>query len=96
MLPILLAVAAAAAIAVAIPSAGSTPPAGRGWLPWALLALGLAGLAVAIFERRPVIDPKASVKANAMVVLFGPVGARIGYALVGGAFLGGGLGLLLG
>jgi hypothetical protein len=95
MVAILLAVAAVAATGVAIPCALASSPGSKGWLPWALLALGVAGLAVAIFERNPKMDPRASVKANAMVVLFGPVGARIGYAVIGGAFLGGAIGLLV-
>ena len=96
MLPILLAVAGVAAAGIGLPCFYSTPsPGGVGWLPWAFLALGIASLAIAIFERRPAIDPKASVKANALVVLFGPVGARVGYALIGGAFLGGAVGLFL-
>jgi hypothetical protein len=95
MLPILLAVAAVAAIPIAIPCAASAPPpGGHGWLPWALLALGVGGVAVAVFERRPAFDPKAGIKGNALVLLLGPIGARVGYALIGGAFLGGGIGLL--
>jgi hypothetical protein len=96
MLPILLVVAAIAATAIAIPCAASTrSPSGKDWLPWALLVLGVASLAIAIFERAPKVDFKASAKANAMVLLFGPVGARVAYALVGGAFAGGGIGLLV-
>lgn len=95
MLPILLVIAAVAATAIAIPCAVSTPSSGgKGWLPWALLALGVASLAIAVFERNPKVDFQRSAKANAMVLLFGPVGARVGYALIGGAFAGGGIGLL--
>ena len=97
MLPILLIVAMAAAVGLAIPCAvmSSPHPEGAGWLPWAFVAMGVAGQAIAIFERKPAFDPKASAKVNAMVLLFGPIGARIGYALIGGAFLGAGIGLLL-
>jgi hypothetical protein len=96
MLPLVLVVGAIAATIIAIPCAMSTPsPGGSGWLPWALLALGVGGMAFAIFEKNPKFDPKLSAQANMFVVFFGPVGARIGYAIVGGAFLGGGIGLLL-
>lgn len=96
MLPILLVAALVGAAGIAVPTVMlSTPTPTPTLLPWFLLALGVAGIAVAVFERNPKIDFKANVKANAMVLLFGPIGARVGYALVGGGFLGGAIGLFI-
>jgi hypothetical protein len=96
MLAIMLPVAAAVAIGVAIPCAQSTPDGGSyGNGPWLFVMLGVMGLALAVFDRTPAYDPKLSAKANFMVVMFGPVAARISYAVIGGAFLGIGIGLFL-
>jgi hypothetical protein len=95
MVPLLLVTAAVGASCIGIPCGMWTPSdSGVGWLPWALGALGVFAVCFAIFERNPRVDFKASAKANAMVLLFGPVGSRIGYGLLGGAFLGLGIGLL--
>ena len=62
-------------------------------MPWLLLAFGLVGLGAGVLVREHKIDFKAGARANAFVLFFGPVGARVAWVVVGGGFVGFAIGL---
>jgi len=86
--PTVLVAAAVSTIGVAIPSRGTHA---TGWFPWALLAMGIAGIAAAVFDRA---QKGGGWRSQGLALLVGPFGSRIVFALIGGGFLGGAIGIL--
>lgn len=97
VLPIVLVVAAAAAIVVKL-VVHVTPKEAEnaGWLKWGLLVLGIFGIASAVFDRQQKTGRGDGWRVKGLVLLVGPAGARIAFALIGGGFLGGAICLFAG
>jgi hypothetical protein len=58
-----------------------------------LLAFGAVSLFIAVFDREQKPDMKKLNRTNAILFLLGPLGSRVLFAAIGGAFLGGALAL---
>jgi len=89
IVPLVLTVATMAALVVAWLVDGEHDGSSRGSLPWILLGMGIASIAIALFDRQQQVGPGTGLRTQALVMVVGPTGARIVYALIGGGFLGG-------
>lgn len=95
--PVQLALIIAATLATGVPiflaaRDGRNP---HGWMPWALVAMGVGSLLIGIFDREQKPDMKRINRANAIMFLLGPTGTRILFGAIGGAFGAGGLALVM-
>jgi len=92
IVPLVLGVAAVAtAITTVALHAAEVTQDKDGKLQWILLALGVVGILVAVFDRA---QTPAGARTRVLVGLLGPTGARISFAVIGGGFLGGAIALL--
>lgn len=72
-----------------------TNPPRESWFAWLIIALGAGGILGGILDRAMKPNLKRIGRSDAVMILLGPTGSRILFAVLGGAFLGGGISLLL-